>query len=37
MLQRALGDEGFAQFQQERGVAEEYSLTARAGRRDPAR
>ena len=27
MLQRALGDEGFAQFQQERGVAEEYSLT----------
>jgi DNA gyrase subunit A len=27
MLQRALGDVGFAQFQQERGVAEEYSLT----------
>ena len=26
-MQRALGDEGFAQFQQERGVAEEYSLT----------
>ncbi|MCH2129395.1 MAG: DNA gyrase subunit A [Pirellulaceae bacterium] len=28
MLQRALGDEGFAQFQEERGVAEAYSLTA---------
>jgi len=27
LLQRALGDEGFAQFQEERGVAEEYSLT----------
>jgi DNA gyrase subunit A len=27
MLQRALGEEGFAQFQQERGVADEYSLT----------
>ena len=27
MLQRALGDVGFAQFQQERGVAEDYSLT----------
>ena len=27
LLQRALGDEGFAQFQDERGVAEEYSLT----------
>jgi DNA gyrase subunit A len=27
MLRRALGDEGFAQFQQERGVAEVYSLT----------
>jgi DNA gyrase subunit A len=27
MLQRALGDEGFEQFQRERGVAEEYSLT----------
>ena len=27
MLKRALGDEGFAQFQEERGVAEEYSLT----------
>ena len=27
LLKRALGDEGFAQFQQERGVAEEYSLT----------
>ncbi len=27
MLQRALGDEGFDQFQQERGVAPEYSLT----------
>ena len=27
MLARALGEEGFAQFQQERGVAEEYSLT----------
>jgi len=27
MLQRALGDEGFAQFQIERGAAEEYSLT----------
>nr|WP_261342762.1 DNA gyrase subunit A [Posidoniimonas polymericola] len=27
MLQRALGDEGFAQFQEERGFAEEYSLT----------
>jgi len=27
MLKRALGDEGFEQFQRERGVAEEYSLT----------
>ena len=27
MLQRALGDDGYAQFQQERGVAEEYTLT----------
>jgi DNA gyrase subunit A len=27
LLQRALGDVGFAQYQQERGVAEEYSLT----------
>ena len=27
LLQRALGDEGFAQFQQERGIAEEYSLS----------
>jgi DNA gyrase subunit A len=27
MLQRALGDEGFGQFQKERGVAEDYSLT----------
>ncbi len=27
MLQRALGDEGYTQFQTERGVAEEYSLT----------
>jgi DNA gyrase subunit A len=27
MLQRALGDVGFAQYQQERGIAEEYSLT----------
>ena len=27
MLQRALGDTGFVQFQQERGVAEEYFLT----------
>jgi len=27
MLQRALGDEGYAEFQAERGVAEEYSLT----------
>jgi DNA gyrase subunit A len=27
MLQRALGDAGFAQYQEERGVAEEYSLT----------
>jgi DNA gyrase subunit A len=27
MLQRALGDEGFAQYQVERGVAEQYSLT----------
>lgn len=27
MLQRALGDAGFVQFQQERGVAEEYFLT----------
>lgn len=27
LLQRALGDEGYAQFQDERGVAEEYSLT----------
>lgn len=28
MLQRALGDEGFQQFQSERGVADEYFLTA---------
>jgi DNA gyrase subunit A len=27
LLQRALGDAGFAQYQEERGVAEEYSLT----------
>ncbi|MGD9635888.1 MAG: DNA gyrase C-terminal beta-propeller domain-containing protein, partial [Pirellulales bacterium] len=27
LMKRALGDEGFAQFQEERGVAEEYSLT----------
>nr|WP_146398646.1 DNA gyrase subunit A [Pseudobythopirellula maris] len=27
LLQRALGDQGYAQFQDERGVAEEYSLT----------
>jgi len=27
LLQRALGDTGFAQFQDERGIAEEYSLT----------
>jgi DNA gyrase subunit A len=27
LLQRALGDDGYAQFQQERGVAEDYSLT----------
>jgi DNA gyrase subunit A len=27
MLHRALGDEGFGQFQKERGVAEDYSLT----------
>jgi len=27
LLQRALGDEGYSQFQEERGVAEEYSLT----------
>jgi DNA gyrase subunit A len=27
MLRRALGDEGFEQFQRERGVADEYSLT----------
>ncbi len=27
LLQRALGDDGYAQFQDERGVAEEYSLT----------
>ena len=27
MLKRALGDAGYAQFQDERGVAEEYSLT----------
>ena len=27
MLQRALGDTGFVQFQEERGVAEKYSLT----------
>jgi DNA gyrase subunit A len=26
-MKRALGDDGFAQFQEERGVAEEYSLT----------
>ncbi len=28
MMRRALGDDGFAIFQQERGVAETYSLTA---------
>lgn len=28
MLQRALGDQGFNQFQSERGVADSYSLTA---------
>lgn len=27
LLQRALGDDGYSQFQDERGVAEEYSLT----------
>jgi DNA gyrase subunit A len=27
LMKRALGDDGFAQFQEERGVAEEYSLT----------
>lgn len=27
LLKRALGDEGYSQFQEERGVAEEYSLT----------
>ncbi len=27
LLKRALGDKGYAQFQDERGVAEEYSLT----------
>lgn len=27
LLKRALGDAGYAQFQEERGVAEEYSLT----------
>ncbi len=27
LLQRALGDQGYAQFQEERGVAESYSLT----------
>jgi len=27
LLQRALGDDGYSQFQEERGVAEEYSLT----------
>ncbi len=27
LLKRALGDEGYAQYQEERGVAEEYSLT----------
>ena len=27
MMQRALGDDGFGQFQDERGVADEYSLT----------
>jgi DNA gyrase subunit A len=27
LMKRALGDEGFGQFQEERGVAEEYSLT----------
>ena len=33
LLQRALGDDGFAQYQSERGVAEEYSLTpVQAGR-----
>ena len=28
MMQRALGEEGFKQFQEERGVADEYPLTA---------
>ncbi len=28
MMQRALGDEGFAQFQRERGLADGYALTA---------
>ena len=28
MMQRALGDEGFRLFQEERGEADEYSLTA---------
>lgn len=28
MMQRALGDEGFSQFQQERGTADSYTLTA---------
>jgi DNA gyrase subunit A len=27
LMKRALGDEGFAQFQEERGAADEYSLT----------
>ena len=27
LMKRAFGDEGFAQFQQERGVADDYSLT----------
>ena len=27
LLKRALGDEGFSQFQEERGVADEYALT----------
>ena len=27
LLKRALGDDGYAQFQEERGVAEEYTLT----------
>jgi DNA gyrase subunit A len=27
LMKRALGDEGFGQFQEERGVADEYSLT----------